>query len=117
MIDLYFKRAQQVALWAILTSFGCTAMAQALLHYDHQQQINQEMMEGLYVKTIVCMRTATRAMLRQGRRDHEQINAFNMESCGRPLYRLLTDQMKWEGEDAAALLLRISDMTITRATI
>jgi hypothetical protein len=116
MITAYFKRAQQVILWVILTSFGCVAMSQTILHFDSKKQANQQMMETLYVKTIVCMRTATQAMLREGSRDAEQVIQFNISSCGRPLYMLLTKSMGWTEEDGMSLLIRLSELTLKQAT-
>lgn len=106
-----------IKLGAILPLLALTSLVHATpVPFDSQRDANQKITENLYVRSVVCMREATAAMLRQGYREPEVLRGFNVGACSSALYQHLAGTMKWEKADIMLLLTKMSDITIYRAT-
>ena len=77
-----------IPILALVAALATQATA-APLQYDHQQEVQQERMLRLYVRTRTCLGDAARAILRRGVRDSAVVQHFMVRICGNAFAGLL----------------------------
>lgn len=72
-----------------LAAIVSQAAQAADLPYSHEEEIKQQRIVRLYVRTRVCLGDAGRALMRQGVREELVVRHFMVSVCGDPFYEQL----------------------------